>query len=395
MQISNGNEVFSTIYVLGHYRPGAADGLAEFNYQNVKLLKDHFNFQFIEFDSNKEQDHYTSYNSDSVLIHSFGSKNLPSYKLSLLFKDWLKNRNFSDSVFHLNHIYNLNNYLVARLLYQARIPYLITPHDSYVYCDAFRANKTFFKRIYRDLFVHFIDKYVLDHASIIHALTVQCEPCLRLITATPVKVVPNQVSDMNLSPDLSLIKPQVCYIGRSDIYQKGIDRSLKGLNFYKNSARDTPELVFKIVGTADASSDILRRKLCEELDLEVGKDVIFTGRVNEEERNRILKESKAYIHLSRYEGFGISVIQALSAYKPVIVSRQVPTSDTIRAYKAGFVVDTADEIAEALSAVFSMTDDEYTSMANNARLCYEENFNPDVVGPQLIALYKSAASISG
>jgi len=394
MHLSNCNNGYLTIYVLGHYRPGAADGLAEFNYQNVKLLKDHFDFQFIEFDRYEEQDHYSSCNSDSVLIHSFGSKNLPSYKLSLLFKNWLKNRNFSNSVFHLNHIYNLNNYLVARLLYQARIPYLITPHDSYVYCKAFKADKFFIKRIYRDLFVHFIDKYVFDHASLIHALTNQCEPCLRLLTDSPVKVVPNQVSDMNLPLDLSVIKSQVCFIGRSDIYQKGIDRSLKGLNLYKKSLNDTPGIVFKIVGPADASSDILRRKLCKELDLEVGKDVIFTGRVDEDERNRILKESRAYIHLSRFEGFGISVIQALSAYKPVIVSSQVPTSDTIRAYKAGYVVETADDIAEALSAVFALTDEEYISMANNARLCYEENFNPRVVGPQLIALYKSAASTS-
>jgi glycosyltransferase involved in cell wall biosynthesis len=383
-----------TIYVLGHYRPGAADGLAEFNYQNVKLLKDYFDFQFIEFDQNEEQDHYVSSKSDSVLIHSFGSKNLPFYKLSLLFTDWLKNRNFSDAVFHLNHIYNLNNYLVAKLLCRARIPYLITPHDSYVYCNSFKENKSAIKRIYRNIFVHFIDKYVLDHASLIHALTNQCEPCLRLLTDSPIMVVPNQVSDMNLSLDLNIIKAQICFIGRSDIYQKGIDRAFEGFKLYKKSGYDISGIVLKIVGPADSSSDILRHKLCEELALKPGKDVIFTGRVDEEERNRILKESKAYIHLSRFEGFGISVIQALSAFKPVIVSRQVPTSDIIRTYQAGYVIDSSDDIAKALFEVMSLSDEEYVTMANNARRCYEENFNPGVVGPQLLELYKRAASIS-
>jgi glycosyltransferase involved in cell wall biosynthesis len=383
-----------TIYVLGHYRPGAADGLAEFNYQNVKLLKNHFNFQFIEFDQNKEQDYYSSTDSDSVLIHSFGSKNLPFYKLSLFFKDWMKNRNFSDAVFHLNHIYNFNNYLLARLLFKARIPYLITPHDSYVYCNSFKENKSLIKRVYRDIFVHFIDKYVLDHASLIHALTNQCESCLRLLTNSPIMIVPNQVSDMNLSLDLSVIKAQVCFIGRSDIYQKGIDRALEGLRLFKKSGYDILGLVFKIVGPADTSSDILRHKLCEELALELGKDVIFTGRVDEDERNRILKESRAYLHLSRFEGFGISVIQALSAFKPVIVSRQVPTSGIISAYKAGYVVDTVEDIAKALTAVISLSEDEYLIMANNARRCYEENFSPGFVGPQLLKLYTRAASIS-
>ena len=383
-----------TIYVLGHYRPGAADGLAEFNYQNVKLLNDYFDFQFIEFDINEEQDHYISFKSDSVLIHSFGTKNLPFFKLSLLFRDWLKNRNFSNAVFHLNHIYNLNNYLVARLLYRASIPYLITPHDSYVYCNSFKENKSLIKRIYRNIFVHFIDKYVLDHASLIHALTNQCEPCLRLLTDSPIMIVPNQVSDMELSLDLSIIKAQVCFIGRSDIYQKGIDRAFEGFKLYKKSGNGISGLVLQIVGPADETSDVLRLKLCEELALEPGKDVIFTGRVTELERNKILKESKAYIHLSRFEGFGISVIQALSAFKPVIVSCQVPTSDIIGAYNAGYVVETTDDIAKALSAVFALSDDEYLIMANNARRCYEENFNPGVVGPQLLELYRRAASTS-
>ena len=383
-----------TIYVLGHYRPGAADGLAEFNYQNVKILRDHFDFQFIEFDQNEEQGHYITTNSDSVLIHSFGSKNLSVYKLSALFLDWFKIQNFSGAVFHLNHIYNLNNYLVARLLIRARIPYLITPHDSYVYCNAFKENKSLIKRVYRNIFVHFIDKYILDHASLVHALTNQCKPCLRLLTDSPIMVVPNQVSDMNLSLEFSLIKPQVCFIGRSDIYQKGIDRLLEGVKLYKKSANDISGIVLKIVGPADASSDILRRKLCGELALESGRDVIFTGRVGEEERNMILKESRAYIHLSRFEGFGISVIQALSAFKPVIVSCQVPTSDIIQAYNAGYVVDTAEDIAIALSAVFALSDHDYLIMANNARRCYEENFNPGVVGPQLLELFNRAASTS-
>jgi hypothetical protein len=28
-----------TVYILGNYRPGLADGLAEFNFQNVTALK--------------------------------------------------------------------------------------------------------------------------------------------------------------------------------------------------------------------------------------------------------------------------------------------------------------------------------------------------------------------
>ena len=381
-----------TVYILGNYRPGLADGLAEFNFQNVTALKGDIDFHFVEFDGSEETGFYNSSTIDQIRIHRFGSKDLPALKLSSGFKAWLADLAAGNSVFHLNHIYNLNNYLVARLLNRYKIPYLVTPHDSYVYCKEFRADRPLVKRIYRDFFVHFIDKYVLDHASYIHALTNQCIPCLRLLTSRPILVVGNQVHDMRISLNMDIIENRVCFIGRSDVYQKGIDRLLKGFSLFVNS-QDVPSGInLTIVGPADPLSDQLRQNICRDLKLEVGRHVSFTGKVDEAERNRILSISKAYIHLSRYEGFGLSVIQALSAFKPVIVSRQVPTSDVIHNYGAGIVVDSTEEIANAMAAVFALSEEEYLQMARNARRCYEEQFHPDVIRPKLFDLYNKAAS---
>lgn len=381
-----------TVYILGNYRPGLADGLAEFNFQNVTALKGDIDFHFVEFDGSEETGFYNSSTIDQIRIHRFGSKDLPALKLSSGFKAWLADLAPGNSVFHLNHIYNLNNYLVARLLNRYKIPYLVTPHDSYVYCKEFRADRPLVKRIYRDFFVHFIDKYVLDHASYIHALTNQCIPCLRLLTSRPILVVGNQVHDMRISLNMDIIENRVCFIGRSDIYQKGIDRLLKGFSLFVNS-QDVPSGInLTIVGPADPLSDQLRQNICRDLKLDVDRHVSFTGKVDEAERNRILSISKAYIHLSRYEGFGLSVIQALSAFKPVIVSRQVPTSDVIHNYGAGIVVDSTEEIANAMAAVFALSEEEYLQMARNARRCYEEQFHPDVIRPKLFDLYNKAAS---
>lgn len=383
-----------TVYILGNYRPGMADGLAEFNFQNVTALKDHIDFHFVEFDYSENPGFYSSNTVDQIQIHQFGSKELSIFKLPQEFKRWLSNLPLKHSVFHLNHIYNLTNYFVARLLNHFRFPYLITPHDSYVYCKDFRLKRPLVKRIYRDLFVHFIDKYVLDHASYIHALTNQCIPCLRLLTSGPIKVVANQVTDMQLDLSMKTIENRICFIGRSDIYQKGIDRMFTGLSLYLNSQNVLSEINLTIIGTADPLSDQLRHDLCKELNLEAGRQVIFAGRVEQDERNRILSISKVYLHLSRFEGFGLSVIQALSAFKPVIVSKQVPTSDIIATYKAGIVVDSPEEIANAIATIFELSEEEYLQMARNARRCYVEQFHPDVIRPQLFGLYSLAASVS-
>ncbi len=383
-----------TVFILGNYRPGLADGLAEFNFQNVKALKESIDFHFVEFDNTEDTGFYQTAETDQIRIHRFGSKGLSALKLSPEFKEWLSNLSVNNSVFHLNHIYNLNNYLVARLLNAYSIPYLITPHDSYVYCKEFRSKRALLKRIYRDFFVHFIDKYVLDHASYIHALTNQCIPCLRLLTSGPIMVVANQVTDMHLTLNINTIENRICFIGRSDIYQKGIDRVLNGYSLFLNSKAPIPGLNLTIVGPADPLSDQIRHDLCRELKLDVGRQVYFAGKVEESERNRILSNSKVYIHLSRFEGFGLSVIQALSAFKPVIVSRQVPTSDIIENYKAGIVVDSTEEIASAIATVFALSEDEYIQMARNARRCYEEQFHPDVIKPKLFELYSKAASVA-
>ncbi|WP_276359333.1 glycosyltransferase [Daejeonella sp. H1SJ63] len=379
------------VYVLGHYRPGAADGLGEFNFQNVNMLKESIDFHFLEFVNDKGSLYHFSAPEGPVIVHRFGSLNVSLNALPSGFKFWLKAQDFENSVFHLNHIYNVRNFLVARLLMSMKIPYLITPHDSYVYCNEFRSTRPLLKRWYRDLFVRLIDKYVLDHAALIQALTPRCLPCLALISKNEVVVVANQVSDLGLSQDMSVIKPVFCFIGRSEIYQKGIDRALRGFARLRNLNPDIKGYQFKIVGPADEASDRLRRRICMENDLLPGRDVILCGRVEEVERNRILTESIAYIHLSRFEGFGLSVIQALSAGKPVIISSQVPTHDKISAYGAGYVVNTDEEVAEAMASVIALPDEEYRKMAMNARLCYEKEFHPAVIGPQLLRLYYKAA----
>ena len=45
-----------TVYILGHYRVGAADGLAEFNYRVTQLVKSQFTVKFVEFHKEKDKD---------------------------------------------------------------------------------------------------------------------------------------------------------------------------------------------------------------------------------------------------------------------------------------------------------------------------------------------------
>jgi glycosyltransferase involved in cell wall biosynthesis len=374
------------IYILGNYKPGDSDGLAEFNSQNVLLLRDIFEFHFVQFDPQNSTDVYKQEVRDSFAIHIFGTKNL-TFRLSLLFSEWLQRREGENCIFHISHIYNITNYLVVRKLVRARVPYLITPHDSYVYSPSFTSQKPMLKRVYRALFVQVFDKYILDHASVIHGLTPQCSAALGFITKSPVTIVNNQVNDMKLEFNSTEIQPQICFIGRFDIYRKGIDLALTAYQLFKEINTDGDHVNFTLVGPADSEATSSCSSLCNKLGLTVGEDVIFTGKITVNERNTILIQSKVYLHLARTEGFGLSIAQALSCSKPVIISKQIPIGEKVIAHKAGYVVDNPQEAALALKKIFALSTSEYNQLASNARKCYEKEFHPNIVKPQLIDLY--------
>ncbi len=378
-----------TIYIVGDLKSGAADGLAEFNYRNVKLLKDTFLFEFVEFDNTKSSKYYHIEIREDIAVHRFGTKGLLPFTLPVAFSGWLKGLT-TESLFHLSHIWNVRNYLIARSLVRRNTPYLITPHDSYVYGGEYNENRPLIKRLYRAGFVSVFDKYVLDHAQIVHALTDHCVPSLRLITNTPIIVVENQIADTNISLSVSSLKPQVCFIGRFNIVQKGIDLALKAFAAFKEGGGSSG-VRFVLVGPSNEQASEAVRSMCEDLKLTIGEDIILTGKVSESERNSMLGESKVYMQLSRYEGFGLSVGQALSSCKPVIISTGIPIGKTIGLHQAGYVVNNAQEAAEALHKIFSMSQPAYLEMALNARRCYEQEFHPEVIKPKLIQLYESAA----
>ncbi|MBW3372826.1 glycosyltransferase [Hymenobacter norwichensis] len=219
-----------------------------------------------------------------------------------------------------------------------------------------------------------------------------CATYLSNVTKTPVSVVTNQVNDMRIPFDVASLKEQVCFIGRFDIFRKGIDIALTAFHLFKEQSQDAADVTYVLIGPADAHATQEREFICQKLGLRIGQDVIFTNKIPEPERNSLLAQSKAYMQLSRTEGFGLSIAQALSCYKPVVVSTQVPIHGKIVAHKAGFAVNNAEEAAQALTKIFALTPTEYSAMAHNARQCYEQEFHPDIIKPQLVGMYEKAAA---
>lgn len=78
-------------------------------------------------------------------------------------------------------------------------------------------------------------------------------------------------------------------------------------------------------------------KLAEEAEL--SKRVIFTGQLGKDRLNRLYLGADIYIMLSKFDTFGMVVLEAMAAGLPVIISSNVGAKDLVREGENGFVID--------------------------------------------------------
>jgi len=129
---------------------------------------------------------------------------------------------------------------------------------------------------------------------------------------------------------------------------KGLDHLLQGLGRLR--ARD-PDARFRllVVGRGDEKA---YGRLAR--DLGIGETVIFSGAVARERLPEIYLAADCYAMLSRFDTFGMVVMEAMAAGLPVLVSGCVGARDLVQEGENGFVVEDpgdADAVAERIGTL--------------------------------------------
>lgn len=133
----------------------------------------------------------------------------------------------------------------------------------------------------------------------------------------------------------NIITTVVWMDGKINVIRKGVD---KLLYVYKEYLKLNKNTTIQIIGSIGEGTNYLKN-IAKALDIE--EQIIFTGRISEEEKIKSLKESKFYFQLSLYEGFGIAAIEALAAGNIVIHSGRGGLADGIASY--GILIEDIDE----------------------------------------------------
>jgi phosphatidylinositol alpha-1,6-mannosyltransferase len=131
--------------------------------------------------------------------------------------------------------------------------------------------------------------------------------------------------------------------------RKRVDLFLEAAHRAAGRVRGTTALV---VGGGPEEARL--RVLACELGMEVGRDVLFTGAVPEEELPAHYALGDVYVHTGKEESFGLSVIEALFTGLPVVSVDEGGPCDTVQHGISGYLVPpTAEALGTAVANLLS------------------------------------------
>ena len=123
--------------------------------------------------------------------------------------------------------------------------------------------------------------------------------------------------DLNKFKPINLRKEyDAIYLGRVHIQHKGLDKLLLA---WKQIARKQPKATLVLAGGFESERD--KKLLLNLIDkLSLKNNVIVTGFIEDEEIVQLLNKARVFVSLSTYEGFGLTILEALACGLPVITT---------------------------------------------------------------------------
>jgi len=281
--------------------------------------------------------HYavTERNYDSVnlviveVYRSFPVYNQFNYILALFFAVRKIARERKTDIIHCHYSYPAG--VVAGILKRRyRIPYVITEHS--------KISATF-----RSIFHRKLSLWAMRGASCVIAVS---NSLRRELTATGIRnteVVPNVINTEHfLKANGNVVKFTIGFLGNMKNNNKGLDLLIEacaGLDF---------EFLLKVGGEGvmmDQYRELVREKGIKD-------KVLFTGNVNPVGINEFYSGISLFVLPSRYETFGVVLVEAMASGIPVIATKCGGPEDIVSPL-TGLLVNNedADQIREAIKYI--------------------------------------------
>lgn len=173
-------------------------------------------------------------------------------------------------------------------------------------------------------------------------------------------------------------KQRLLFAGRFD-RQKGVDVFLQAM------ARLGDKYFAYAIGDASVGDEALSSTIPDNVKL--------TGWLPRNEVQDYLRSADVFVMPSRWEGFGLSALEAMRAGKAVVASQVGGLPELVQTGVNGLLVkpNSVDELVQALQ---SLTSDHATSMGRASREIYESKFKAERMNKEILELYESVLASS-
>jgi len=326
-------------------------------------------------------DSASSWLADIALpIHALGA-GLTSYRYSSKLLPWLKKQGGDYDRVIVNGIWQYLSFAAWRHYAGSSIPYYVFPHGM---LDPWFKETFPLKHLKKWLYWPWAEYRVLrDAAAVIFTSEEERSQARKSFwlyrcreKVSPLGVEAPPISSNAKSEFLSRY-PQLqntrifLFLGRLHP-KKGCDMLLEA--FAQMRSNDSISLILAGPDQVGWESD-LRRQVTR---LNLTNRVVFTGMLQGSMKQGAFANAEAFVLPSHQENFGISVVEALAASVPVLVSNRVNIWREIEADRAGYVE--SDDLAgttRLLQRWIGTAPAEREMVRQNARRCFEQRFGID------------------
>ena len=310
-------------------------------------------------------------------IHALGA-GLTSYRYSSKLLPWLKKQGRDYDRVIVNGIWQYLSFAAWRRYAGSSIPYYVFPHGM---LDPWFKETFPLKHLKKWLYWPWAEYRVLrDAAAVIFTSEEERSQARKSfwLYRCREKVSPLGVEAPPISSNAKLEflsrYPQLqnarifLFLGRLHP-KKGCDMLLEA--FAQMRSNDSISLILAGPDQVGWESD-LRRQVTR---LNLTNRVVFTGMLEGSMKQGAFANAEAFVLPSHQENFGISVVEALAASVPVLISNRVNIWREIEADRAGYVE--SDDLAGTTRLLQRWIDTapaEREMIRQNARRCFEQRF---------------------
>ncbi len=182
-------------------------------------------------------------------------------------------------------------------------------------------------------------------------------------------------------------RPLLLYIGQLT-HRKGADLLVEAM---PEVVRSHPQAAFVLVTHNPAGREALQARAAE---MGLADRLHILGPVSEEEKIALLRACDAYILPTRYEGFGLPLLEAMACRAPVVTTDIPVVREIVRDGENGLLVPRGDSRALAQAILRLLGDVELRRrLADGGERTLRERYDGERLVQQVLQVYREAIAL--